>query len=367
MEKKLLFIRYHKTNNIFGGGEQCTKKNFDILSKLLSEKNITTYYIHDKNSKLSFFSKFLGIYWMLKSYFLGLNAKKINEIIDLANSFDYVFIDRSIFGIVAKKLRQSKFKGQIITFFHNVEKIYFASKINKWVLWRPLVLRCVDINDSYSCLYSDKIIALNKRDEQEIFKLYYRKADVLIPIAFKDHYQQGKYPERMTQHKLKCLFFGSYFKPNNDGLLWFIKNVFPFVNISFSIIGNEMTQLKKNYSIPNSIEVLSSIPNLKPYIEDADVIIFPIFSGSGMKVKTCEALMYGKNILATTEAFEGYDLDYGKVGGLCNTKEEFIEKITDFANNPRPAFNRYARQKFLENYSEEVVAGKFEQVLMSPF
>ena len=28
-----------------------------------------------------------------------------------------------------------------------------------------------------------------------------------------------------------------------------------------------------------------------------------------MKVKTCEALMYGKNILGTTETFEGYELD----------------------------------------------------------
>jgi hypothetical protein len=36
-----------------------------------------------------------------------------------------------------------------------------------------------------------------------------------------------------------------------------------------------------------------------------------------MKVKTCESLMFGKNIFATTEAFEGYELDYDKVGALC--------------------------------------------------
>ena len=41
-----------------------------------------------------------------------------------------------------------------------------------------------------------------------------------------------------------------------------------------------------------------------------------------MKVKTCEALMFGKNIIGTKEAFEGYELDYQKVGAMCNTKEE---------------------------------------------
>ncbi len=39
-----------------------------------------------------------------------------------------------------------------------------------------------------------------------------------------------------------------------------------------------------------------------------DYIISPIFVGGGMKVKTCEALMYGKNIIGTSESFEGYDI-----------------------------------------------------------
>lgn len=46
-----------------------------------------------------------------------------------------------------------------------------------------------------------------------------------------------------------------------------------------------------------------------------------------MKIKTCEGLMFGKNILGTSKAFEGYDLNYCKVGAVCNTKEEFIESI----------------------------------------
>ena len=361
--KKLLFIRYRKVKNILEGGEQCSQKNFNVLSELLGKENITTYYIHDDNIKKTIFDKLSGIYWMLRNYFFGINVKKVKEIIQLASDFDYVFIDRSIFGIIAKKLRRTNYKGQIITFFHNVEKIYFASKIKKWLPWRSFVLKCADVNDRYSCLYSDKIIALNKRDEQELLNRYQRKADVLIPIAFKDIYYQKNDQGQMTHNTPKCLFVGAYFPSNNEGIFWFIKHVFPQVNIHLTIVGKWMSQFKKKYPVPATVEVLSDVPDLKPYIENADIVILPIFSGSGMKVKTCESLMYGKNILATSEAFEGYDLDYDKVGGLCNTKEEFIGKITDFIENPRPVFNQYARQQFLENYSEEAVVGKFEKIL----
>jgi len=37
-------------------------------------------------------------------------------------------------------------------------------------------------------------------------------------------------------------------------------------------------------------------------------VILPIISGSGMKTKTAEALMYGKSIIGIKEAFEGYKM-----------------------------------------------------------
>jgi glycosyltransferase involved in cell wall biosynthesis len=75
--------------------------------------------------------------------------------------------------------------------------------------------------------------------------------------------------------------------------------------------------------------------------------------------------MYGKNIIATDEAFVGYEVDYDKVGGKCNTTEEFIARIKDFEENPRPKFNAYSRQMFLEKYSEEAVVERFKKVLYS--
>jgi glycosyltransferase involved in cell wall biosynthesis len=378
---KLLFIRYKKSKDILEGGEQGSQKNYNVLARLLGEENITTIYVHDETRKRSIFEYVFGLWWMLFGYYFGLSPKRVKKMIyDVQFTiYDYIWIDRSVFGVIAKKLKKAAYKGEIFCFFHNVEVPYFSAKIPKWQPQRSFVLRCVDRNDKYSCRYADKIIVLNRRDAQEIEKRYCRKADVLIPVAFKDKYQATNCYRRIDLqfHNSEtsdlrrnedftpiCLFVGAYFRPNNEGIKWFLKNVYPYVNIKMQIAGKGMAKLRNEIEIPPEINLSSDVPDLLPFFEEADLVILPIFEGAGMKVKTCESLMYGKNILGTSEAFEGYDVDYDKVGGLCNRAEEFIAKIQDFTIYPRPKFNEYSRQIFLEKYSEDAVVEKFQQLLV---
>lgn len=73
--------------------------------------------------------------------------------------------------------------------------------------------------------------------------------------------------------------------------------------------------------------------------------------------------MYGKNIIGTDEALEGYELDYNRMGGKCNSSKEFIDTIQAFIDNPRPRFNTYSRNTFLEKYSAEKVVDSFLSIL----
>jgi glycosyltransferase involved in cell wall biosynthesis len=358
----ILFIRYKKSKNILEGGEQASQKNYNVLSQLVGEDNITTYYVHDENHKKTAWDYAKGVFYFPFNYYFGLTPKRVKEIVRLAQGYDVVYIDRSVFGIVAKKLKETGYKGRIISFFHNVEVSYFEAKLGN----KPgtgVFLRCIDHNDRYACQYSDKTITLNSRDDNELFERYGKKADVLIPVTFKDKYLKDSYPQEDTSAQPLCLFLGAYFPPNNEGIVWFVKNVLPHVNIRMKVVGKGMSRLKAEEPALKDIEVISDAPDLLPHFEEADIMVLPIFKGSGMKVKTCESLMYGKNIIATDEAFVGYDVDYDKVGGKCNTAEEFISRIQDFEKTPRPRFNTYSRQMFLEKYSEEAVVGKFREVL----
>jgi hypothetical protein len=370
---KLLFIRYKKSKSILEGGEIASLNNLNVLSQLLGEDNIKIIYIHDETVARSVKDYIVGLWGLLFSCFFGLTKSKIIEIQTqaMSDNFDYVWIDRSVFGIIAKHLKKIGYKGRIITFFHNVEVQYFKAKLNRWMPHRLFVLWCADNNDRYSCKYSDKIVALNSRDEQQIIARYNRKPDVLIPISFKDKYRASDIiAEEKKPSAVTVLFVGAYFKPNNDGIKWFVKNVLPDVDINLKIVGKEMSKLSKEINtictdLPThkTVSIYSDVPDLAPFFEEADIVVLPIFSGGGMKVKTAESLMQGKNIFATTEAFEGYDVDYNKVGALCNSSEEFISSINDFKKNPRPKFNEYSREIFLKKYSEDAVKNKFEMLL----
>lgn len=361
--KQLLFIRYREPGGINEGGEQVTSTNYDILCRLIGKENISVYCVHKKAGEKNKLSRLPAILLhFLQGYYYGLSPRKVEEIVRIAGEYAYVFIDRSIFGVVAKALKGNGYQGKIITFFHNVEAVYFAAKIGRHMPWRPVVVNCADKNDRFTCKYSDWTIALNRRDGNEIARRYGRMPDIFTPVVFKDKYAKTSYPSALTRPVPVCLFLGAYFPMNVHGLMWFIEEVLPHVNIRLQIVGKGMKALEPTLGKNQHIEIFSDVPDLEPYIEQADFMLLPIFRGSGMKIKTCESLMYGKNILGTTETFEGYELDYDKAGALCNTQEEFIQAIAHFSNHPLPRFNAYSRQIFLDNYSENVRSERFKKL-----
>lgn len=361
---RILIIRYKKTRGVPEGGEQGSEKNLIVLRQIAGEANVDTYFIHDESHRRTPLEYLQGIIYMPFGYYFGLTPRRVKEIMDKAQAYDVVFVDRSVFGIVAKKLKESGYRGRIVCFFHNVEAIYFSAKYsNKLNPIRWLVVPCADRNDRWSCRYADSTIALSHRDDNELFRRYGRHADQLIPVAFVDRYQRDTYTTEPTAATPLCMFLGAYFPANVEGIEWFVKNVLPHVKIRMQIVGKDMDKLKEADWMQSGIEVLCNVPDLEPLFEAADIMVLPIFKGSGMKVKTCESLMYGKNIIGTPEAWSGYDIDTAKAGASCLTEDEFVAAINDFCHNPRPRFNTYSRKMFVEHYSSDCMIDKFRAAI----
>lgn len=361
MQKKALLVWFKRYDSILDGGGVANQRCLRMIQRVLGEENTESVYVHDERNRTGMLQKVRSAYYFLFDYHNGITPDFVASVVEKAKAYDYVFLSTSLFGIVAKRLKESGYKGRIIVHFHNVESIYYDATVPKWLPGRGIIVNCARNNDRYSCRYADKIITLNERDRALLNEMYGRKADVILPIAVQDRFVPVD-ETVLTSSRPLCLFIGSCFGPNNEGVLWFVRNVLPHVDIRFKIVGKNMASLKAANDCLKDIEVVSDAPDLRPYFEEADFMILPIFSGSGMKVKTCESLMYGKNILGSDETFEGYDVDAGKVGGRCNTSEEYITCLKNYVRHAVPRFNAYSRRLYLERYSEDASLNLFREL-----
>ena len=274
-----------------------------------------------------------------------------------------VYLDSSLFGCFAKVAKDRGLR--VVTFFHNIETIYFK-KVRKFYL--PWVKRL----EKNAIRYSDKIILLNERDKRDFFKTYGSLAEEnaykisIIPVTFENRLfpeEIEEYSRRQQSRRPIGIFVGSDFVYNINGIKWFIENVSSYLNMDFRIVGRGLGKYRDKLERKN-VAIIDKDFDIKKEIMDADFYFNPVYQGSGMKVKTAEALMFGKTIFSTQEGWEGYSLDYEKAGGLCESAAEFIEKISKAEKEKqlRP-YNAYSRAIFEQKYSDESALKQFSEIL----
>lgn len=355
---KLLFICSRDVHKKTHGGYQCTNRNYTSFYELLGKDNVDVLDLIHEGEKSIFWS-FERRINRIFGFFDGLSSLKMKKIVNKSKNYDIVFIDTSTYGLIAYYLKKEKYEGKIICFFHNVEFNIQRQKVKQNPI-KFLEIWCAKNNERKACQYSDKLVVLTERDKQELKRIYGACEIDIIPISLSDTLINKVY--ELTAVPPTLIFIGNRWYANIHGIKWFVRNVLDNVDIRLQIVGTEMDVLKKHFNHPK-VEFLGFVPDLSSVLIHADYVISPIFIGGGMKVKTCEALMYGKHIIGTKEAFEGYDIDYMKVGALCERKEDFINIINNNCSIVKQKFNTYSRECFLEKYSFQATLQKFNDIL----
>jgi len=108
--------------------------------------------------------------------------------------------------------------------------------------------------------------------------------------------------------------------------------------------------------------VIGSVENLGEWYSLARFVIAPIFDGSGMKTKVAEALMHGKKVVGTLEAFSGYEAAPG-AGWVCRTADDFVASINEAQYKVRVSFDPHLRAFYMQNYSFEAAIERLKKIL----
>lgn len=360
--RKFLFISF-TSEQTYTGGQLCSKRNLKSLEELLGTDNVVSYIIKPYKNKKSIVSILKRIRDLFFFYMGGMDKRKENEILNLIESSKLtdVFLDSSLLGKLAGKIKQTFPEVSIYTFFHNNEFLFCKSYVlvnHDYIrFYWPLLSY---LNEKMACLYSDKIIALNYRDYEDIARMYKRTPEFIVPITINNTYNNHYSKKFASNNTKQALFVGSYFYGNVQGIKWFCERVLPLVNIELIIVGSGMDKLKKELVMTEKIKIFSDVPNLSIFYESADFVVLPILSGSGMKVKTAEALMYGKFIIGSKEALTGYDVTEN-IATECNSENDFITAISNFNLNNR--YNRESRLLYEEKYSYNSSLDIFSKII----
>lgn len=134
----------------------------------------------------------------------------------------------------------------------------------------------------------------------------------VIPIAVDTCELQ---PVRRRPGSLNLMTLGTlHYPPNADGIRWFIHEVFPQVRAqapgaTLMIVGKNPPQDFINLAAeqPGVFEVTGYVPDLQPYFEQAALVMIPVRSGGGMRVRILEAFARGMPVVTTTVGLEGIE------------------------------------------------------------
>ncbi|MDZ4758257.1 MAG: glycosyltransferase family 4 protein [Bacteroidota bacterium] len=129
--------------------------------------------------------------------------------------------------------------------------------------------------------------------------------------------------------------------PNIEGLRWFMKEVWPLVHqkkskLVLHLAGKNMEQEFYQYNNLN-VNNHGQVQDALEFVSDKSTLIVPLFSGSGMRVKTVEAMAMGKTIIGTKMAAQGLPEEVKEYMIIVKTAKEFAEKIIYYANHTHEA------------------------------
>lgn len=357
--------------------------HFQALKDIYGEENVIyidfNFSMPPKNEKNYIcYGKYSGRVERLKRVIqrntMIINNEIINNLCNIVKdeNIDIIFSEESTLGAFYKQVKKMKKDVKIITFYHDIGADLFRQ-------WRkqPGLLNKIEnslsIYQEKMCVkYGDYNWVFHQADFNKFNKFYGFDPDVMIPLAspVPAAIKQIQDKEDIQSDKVKkLLFVGSSYYPNVIGIRWFVKNVLPELdkNIQLIIVGRGLEFLKKEFQ-DFRVNVVGTVETPVPYYLDADIFIAPLFDGGGMKVKSIEAISYGKCFVGTEESLHGFweefsDSVRNKFIYKVNTKEEWIAIINKLATQDTYKFNKTVFNDFYSHFSYETMKKSFEEQL----
>lgn len=334
--------------------------NFEIFHIHLSN-NLVRYIFN-----LIFTRKPYNIQRYLSPIFKQIIRRTIKE-----KTFDIVQLEGLYLISYVNTIRKN-FEGSISMRAHNVEHhiwenlaVEADSKLKKWYF--KLLAQRIESIERRINKDVDALVAISNPDREWFTSNGFNKPSITIPAGY---FPNNKvFDTEIYENPTICYIGALDWLPNTEGLLWFIDWVWPRIqseipNIEFHIAGrNAPEELADRLIIERNIVFHGQVADSAEFLSKFPIMVVPLLSGSGIRVKIIEGMFLNKAIIATSIAAKGIEAKHGEQILIADSPEVFAISVCNLIKSPE-TINQIALegQKFAsENYDATNLAHKLTQ------
>lgn len=206
---------------------------------------------------------------------------------------------------------------------------------------------------------------------------YWPLFDGIIPITTSDEYTIREHNKRTSHiltlptamdinrievqveksNNLSVFHLGSMnWIPNQQAMQWFMENVWPTVAAStkavFYMAGREMPEEFFGYA-NEKVNIIGEVADANLFMSDKQIMVVPLFAGSGVRIKILEGMAAGKTIITTSLGVQGITVFDKQEVLIANNPKSFAEAVIWCIKNEKKCkeMGQRARKFMEENYS----------------
>ena len=311
---------------------------------------------------------FTGNSYQISRFYHKNMVNKLTQILK-SETFDIIHIE-SIYMAPYIPLIRKYSKAKILMRLHNIEhQIWERLSENEH---NPVMKLAYKVNAHQLRRVERKILqevdgymSISEPDYQYFHDTMPNVPGVVIPFGINvDNYDMEDDDYIATDHPSLFHLGSMNWSPNVEGIEWFLDEVWPDIltahpDLTFTLAGHDIPDSIRNRQDKN-VTVVGAVPDANEFMMDHDIMVVPLLSGSGIRIKIVEAMALGRVVITTSIGAEGLDVQDGKHLFIANTPEEFVAVVNKCVSMPDicSIISENAQHYISVNHNNAVIAQK---------
>src|SRR5919199_2376817 len=242
-----------------------------------------------------------------------------------------------------------RFQCRIIFDNHNVEiDVYRQEMSDKFKLASQLEYDRIKFIEQDFISQPDQTWVCSQEDACLLKKIYGQESKIYVVPNTVDimSYNGVRFKQYLPLKELEpkehnIIFSGSFnYLPNKEAAEVLIKQIYPqlrkiYPNCRLLLVGRKpMTYMQQVAEQETGIIVTGAVPDVRPYLASASVLVVPLFKGGGTRLKILEAFAAGCPVISTAKGAERIKVTDGEHLLIRNTPEEMLAGVCQLWSEP---------------------------------